>query len=297
MLPASPAAASSPAAERTLCRDRPHASTQRQALASSPGWARGPLLAPVPVPVTARRLLLVSPAPAASNLPVERMPCWDRLNAAAERQAPAAAPSPDLARGPVLALTLIPVVVAARRLPLVSPAPAASNLPAERMPCWDRLNAPAERQATVVARPSPGWAWELLLALAPVSARRQLLLSPAPAAPSLPAERTPCCDRRDAAAQRPVPAEPPLPRLVRAAAAVWEPAAARQRGPAAPNQAAARRPCSDPYDAVARQRAAARAQLLQRARLQARGWMLERAATMQARLAPARYFREQRLLA
>ena len=235
MLPASPAAASSPAAERTLCRDRPHASTQRQALASSPGWARGPLLAPVPV--TARRLLLVSPAPAASNLPVERMPCWDRLNA------------------------------------------------------------PAERQATVVARPSPGWAWELLLALAPVSARRQLLLSPAPAAPSLPAERTPCWDRRDAAAQRPVPAEPPLPRLVRAAAAVWEPAAARQRGPAAPNRAAARRPCSDLYDAVARQRAAARAQVLQRARLQARGWMLERAATMQARLAPARYFREQRLLA
>jgi flagellar motility protein MotE (MotC chaperone) len=85
--------------------------------------------------------------------------------------------------------------------------------------------------------------------------------------------------------------------LVRAAAAVWEPAAARQRGPAAPNQAAARRPCSDLYDAVARQRAAARAQVLQRARLQARGWMLERAAAMQARLATARYFREQRLLA
>jgi hypothetical protein len=86
--------------------------------------------------------------------------------------------------------------------------------------------------------------------------------------------------------------------LVRAAAVVWEPAAARrQRGPAAPNQAAARRPCSDLYDAVAQQRAAARARVSQRARLQAQGWMLEQTAAMQARLAPARYFREQRLLA
>jgi hypothetical protein len=86
--------------------------------------------------------------------------------------------------------------------------------------------------------------------------------------------------------------------LVRAAAAVWEPATARrQRGPAAPNQAAARRPCSDPYDAVAQQPAAARARALQRARLQAQGWMLEQTVAMQARLAPARYFREQRLLA
>jgi len=85
--------------------------------------------------------------------------------------------------------------------------------------------------------------------------------------------------------------------LVRAAAAVWEPAAARQRGPAAPNQAAARRPCSDPHDAVTQQRAAARARVPQRARLQAQGWMLERAAVMQAQLAPAQHFREQRLLA
>jgi hypothetical protein len=86
--------------------------------------------------------------------------------------------------------------------------------------------------------------------------------------------------------------------LVRAAAVVWEPAAARrQRGPAAPNQAAARRPCSDPYDAVAQQRAAARARVPQQARLQAQGWMLEQTAAMQARLAPARYLREQRLLA
>jgi hypothetical protein len=85
--------------------------------------------------------------------------------------------------------------------------------------------------------------------------------------------------------------------LVRAAAAVWEPAAVRQRGQAAPNQAAARRPCSDLYDAVAQQRAAARARVPQRARLQAQGWMLERAAVMQARLAPAQHFREQRLLA
>jgi len=84
--------------------------------------------------------------------------------------------------------------------------------------------------------------------------------------------------------------------LVRAAA-VWESTAARQHGPAAPNQAAVRRPCSDLYDAVAQQRAAARARVLQRARFQAQGWMLERAAAMQARLAPARYFREQHLLA
>jgi hypothetical protein len=35
----------------------------------------------------------------------------------------------------------------------------------------------------------------------------------------------------------------------------------------------------------------------QRARLQVQGWMLEQTAAMQARLAPARYFREQRLLA
>jgi hypothetical protein len=81
------------------------------------------------------------------------------------------------------------------------------------------------------------------------------------------------------------------------AAAVAEPAAARQREPAPPNQAAARRPCSDLYGAVAQQRASARARVPQRARLQAQGWMLERAAAMQARLAPARYFREQRLLA
>jgi hypothetical protein len=85
--------------------------------------------------------------------------------------------------------------------------------------------------------------------------------------------------------------------LVRAAAAVWEPAAARQRGPPAPNQAAARRPCSDLYGAVAQQRAAARARVLQRARLQAQAWMLEQAAAMQARLAPAQHVREQRLLA
>jgi len=83
------------------------------------------------------------------------------------------------------------------------------------------------------------------------------------------------------------------------AAAVWEPAAARQREPAPPNQAAARRPCSDLYGAVAQQRASARARarVLQRARLQAQGWMLEQAAAMQARLAPARHFRAQRLLA
>ena len=297
MPPASRAAASNPAVERTLCRDRPHASTPRQAPAAtpSPGWARGPLLAPVSV--AARRLLLVSPAPAASSLPVEQMPCWDRLNAPAARQAPAAAPSPDLARGPLLVPASVSVV--AWRPLLVSPAPAVPSLSAERMPCWDRRDAPAERQAPVVAL-SPGLAWGSVLAAAPVPpvARRQLLVLLAPAASSLPAERTPCWDRRDAAAQRPVPAELPLPRLVRAAAVVWEPAAARrQRGPAAPNQAAARRPCSDPYDAVAQQRAAARARVPQQARLQAQGWMLEQTAAMQARLAPARYFREQRLLA
>jgi hypothetical protein len=216
------------------------------------------------------------------------MPCWNRLNAAA-------APSPDLAWGPLLVLAS--VLVAAQRPLLVAPAPAAPSPPAERMPCWDRRDAPAERQAPVVAL-SPGLAWGSVLAAAPVPpvARRPLLVLLAPAASSLPAERTPCWDRRDAAARRPAPAEPPLPRLVRAAA-VWEPAAARQRGPAAPNQAAARRPCSDLYDAVAQQRAAARARVPQRARLQAQGWMLERAVVMQARLAPAQHFREQRLLA
>jgi len=286
MPPASRAAASNPAAERTLCRDRPHASRQRQAPAAtpSPDWVQEP---------TPRS------GPAASIPPAARTPCWDRLNAPAARQAPAAAPSPDLVRGPVLAraLTLV-VAAAARRLPLVSPAPAASSPPAERMPCWDRLNAPAERQAPAVVLPSPGVVWGSVLAAAPVSlaARRQLLVLLAPVASSLPAERTPCWDRRDAAAQRPAPAEPPLPRLLQAAA-VWEPAAARQRGLAAPNRAAVRRPCSDLYDAVAQQRAAARAQVPQRARLQAQGWMLERAAAMQARLARARYFREQRLLA
>jgi len=283
MPPASRAAASNPAAERTLCRDRPHASTQRQAPAAtpSPDWVQEP---------TPRS------GPAASIPPAARTPCWDQLNAPAARQAPAAAPSPDLVRGPVLALV---VPVAAQWLPLVSPAPAASSPPAERMPCWDRLNAPAERQVPAVVLSSPGLVWGSVLAAAPVSlaARRQLLVLLAPVASSLPAERTPCWDRRDAAAQRPAPAEPPLPRLLRAAAAVWEPAAARQRGPAAPNRAAVRRPFSDLYDAVAQQRAAARAQVPQRARLQAQGWMLERAAAMQARQARARYFREQRLLA
>lgn len=249
---------------------------QAPAATSSPDLARGPL---------------PRSGPAASTPAAARTPCWDRPNVPAERQAPAAAPSPDLARGPLLALTL--VVAAARRPLLLSSAPVASNLPVERMPGWDRPNAPAERQAPMVARPSPGLVWSSVLAAAPVplAAQRQLLVLLAPVASSLPAERTPCWDRRGVAAQRQTPAEPPLPRLVRAAAVVWQPAGARQPGPAAPNRAAAQRPCSDRYGAAVERQAPVRARVPQRVLLQAQAWTLEQAAAVQT---PARCFREQR---
>jgi len=96
-------------------------------------------------------------------------------------------------------------------------------------------------------------------------------------------------------AQRQAPADRPSPRSLRAAT-VPELELARQPGPAAPNPAAARRPCSDRYGAVAERPAPVRARVRRRVRLQAQGWMLEQAAA-QARLALARYFRAQHLLA
>src|SRR5258708_6321925 len=111
MPPAWPAAASNPAAERTLCRDRSHASTQRPAPAAAPlpDLAWGPLRGLAPLSVAAWRPLLVAPAPAAPSPPAERMPCWDRRDVPAARQAPAAAPSPGLVWGSVLAAAPVPL--------------------------------------------------------------------------------------------------------------------------------------------------------------------------------------------
>jgi len=284
-------AASSPPVARTPCWDRPTVSAERQVPAApSPGWAWAPLLAWAPESVAARQPLRLSPGRAASSSPAERTPCWDRRDAAAaEQRAPPATLPPDPVSGSVLASS--PAPVTAQRPLLVSPAPAASSPPAERTPCWDRRDVAAQRQAPLETHsPDLGSGSVRAWALAPVTARQPLLVSPAPAASSLPAERTPCWSRRDVAAQRRALAEPPSLRSVRAVM-VREPAAARQPGPAPPNRAAARRPCSDRLGVVAQR------QVPEQVRLRARRSRLERVAMAEPRLATARHFPERRSLA
>jgi hypothetical protein len=252
---------------------------QRQALAATP--QHDLVRAPTP-----------RPDPAASSSPAERTPCWDRPTVSAERQVPAAAPSPGWAWGPLLALAWAPESVAARQPLRLSPGPAASSPLAEQTPCWDRRDAAAAEQrappATLPPDSVPGSV--LASAPAPVTAQQPLLVSPAPAASSLPAERTPCWGRRDVAAQRQALAEPPSLRSMRAVM-VREPAAARQPGPAPPNRAAARRLCSDRLGVVAQR------QVPEQVRLQARRSRLERGAMAEPRLAPARHFPERHSLA
>jgi len=286
-------AASSPPVARTPYWDRPTVSAERQvpAAAPSPGWAWAPLLALAwaPESVAARQPLRSSPGPAASSSPAERTPCWDRRDVTAEQRAPPATLPPDSVSGSVLASA--PAPVTAQQPLLVSSAPAASSPPAERTPCWDRRDVAAQRQAPLATHsPDLGSGLVRASALAPVTARQPLLVSPAPAASSLPAERTPCWGRRDVAAQRQVLAEPPSLRSVRAVM-VREPAAARQPGPAPPNRAAARRPCSDRLGVVAQR------QVPEQVRLRARRSRLERVAMAEPRLATARHFPERRSLA
>jgi hypothetical protein len=226
---------------------------QRQALAATP--QHDLVRAPTP-----------RPDPAASSSPAERTPCWDRPTVSAERQVPAAAPSPGWAWGPLLALAWAPESVAARQPLRLSPGPAASSPLAEQTPCWDRRDAAAAEQrappATLPPDSVPGSV--LASAPAPVTAQRPLLVSSAPAASSPPAERTPCWDRRDVAAQRQVPLATHLPDLgsgsVRASALA--PVTARQPllvspAPAASSLPAERTPCWGRRDVAAQRQALA----------------------------------------
>jgi hypothetical protein len=221
------------------------------------------------------------------------MPCWDRPNPSTQRLAPASSPDlvPDLAQGPLWGLAS----VAAWRQLLSLPAPAPSNPPVERTPCWDRWDAAAQRQAPAVA-PSPD-SVRAPMAAALAAVRRQLLSSPAPAASSPPVERTPCWDRWDAAVQRQAPAAAPSPDFGQEVVSEPVSAAARapvpQLAPAAPNRAAAGRPCSDRHGAAARRQEPVRARV-QQARLQAQALMPERVAVAQARRTQARAFQVQR---
>ncbi len=259
---------------------------------------RAPATAPPPDRV---RAPTPRPGPAASSLAVARTPCWDRPNVSAERRMPAATPSPDWPSRPrlVSARVRTPAPGVARQPRRLSPGPAPSSLPVERMPCWDRPGAAVERRAPPLTR-SPN----SVPASAPVAAKRPLLSAPARVASNPSVERMPCWDRPDAAVERgapqatrppnsargPVLKEPPSPRSVRAVT-VSEPAAARQRGPAAPNRPAARRPCSDPQGVVAQRQAP------EQMPLRTRRWRPERTAMAATQPAPTRRFPERHLLA